>query len=342
MLRNGATRVARSITTPAARPFAPAPRAAPVHQWATQFGSMACKRPQTSQLARITPVRSTLSRRNLTKDQKTAEDRYAHEKLVPTPETVSETSSIHPMFSEQQTPAPQNDPDMMKGVKSDIETVKETFSLKEVPKEAYYVGLAGTVPYLGTSLATVLCAYEINHSVGGQGAILSEHTATHLLHLLEPIQIGYGASIISFLGAIHWGLEWAKYGGVQGYPRYAIGVFAPMAGWSATMMPIEYALITQFMSFVGLYFIDTRAALKGWTPPWYREYRFILTFIVGASIVITLIGRGEVSSKVGRMPGAVDRIKALREGSEEQLAEEEEARIAAKKDAAASDDRDKH
>jgi hypothetical protein len=67
-----------------------------------------------------------------------------------------------------------------------------------------------------------------------------------------------------------------------------------------------------------------------------------LTFIVGVSIVITLIGRGEVSSKVGRMPGAVDRIKALREGSEDQLAEEEEARIAAKKDAAASDDRDKH
>ena len=74
--------------------------------------------------------------------------------------------------------------------------------------------------------------------------------------------------IISFLGDIHWGLEWAKYGGVQGYPRYAIGVFAPIAGWSATLMPIEYALITQFLSFTTLYLIDTRAALKGWTPPW--------------------------------------------------------------------------
>ena len=58
--------------------------------------------------------------------------------------------------------------------------------------------------------------------------------------------------------------------------------------------------------------------------------------------MISLIGRGEVSAKVGRMPGAVDRIKALREGSEDKLAEEEEARIAAKKDAAASDNRDQH
>ena len=74
--------------------------------------------------------------------------------------------------------------------------------------------------------------------------------------------------IISFLGAIHWGLEWAKYGGTQGYPRYAIGVAAPIAGWSATMMPIEYALITQFLSFVGLYYVDTRATMRGWTPPW--------------------------------------------------------------------------
>jgi hypothetical protein len=32
-----------------------------------------------------------------------------------------------------------------------------------------------------------------------------------LLHFLEPLQIGYGASILSFLGAIHWGLEWAGY-----------------------------------------------------------------------------------------------------------------------------------
>ena len=120
MLRNGATRFARSITAPAARPFAPAPRAAPAHQWATQFGSLASKRPRTSQLARITPIKTTVSRRNVTKEQKKAEDRYAHEKLEPTPETVSTTSSIHPFLSEHATPNPENDVDMMKGVKSDI------------------------------------------------------------------------------------------------------------------------------------------------------------------------------------------------------------------------------
>ena len=124
MLRNSAARFARSIAAPAARPFAPAPRAAPAHQWATQFGSLASKRPQASQLTRISPISSRLSRRNITKDQKKAEERYAHEKLEPSPETVSSTSSIHPVFSEQGVESPQNEVDMLKGVKSDIVRTK--------------------------------------------------------------------------------------------------------------------------------------------------------------------------------------------------------------------------
>lgn len=34
--------------------------------------------------------------------------------------------------------------------------------------------------------------------------MMSHENAAHYLHLLEPIQIGYGAIILSFLGAIHW------------------------------------------------------------------------------------------------------------------------------------------
>jgi hypothetical protein len=73
--------------------------------------------------------------------------------------------------------------------------VKETFDLSAVPRQAYYIGLAGVLPYLGTSLATVGCAYELNHNVAGYGYILDAHTAETLLHILEPLQIGYGAVV---------------------------------------------------------------------------------------------------------------------------------------------------
>jgi Protein of unknown function (DUF3429) len=38
-------------------------------------------------------------------------------------------------------------------------------------------------------------------------------TAQHYLDLLQSIQVGYGAVLLSFLGAIHWGLEFAGMGG---------------------------------------------------------------------------------------------------------------------------------
>lgn len=64
---------------------------------------------------------------------------------------------------------------------------------------------------------------------------------------------------------------------------------------------------------------------RGWTPEWYSTYRFVLTFIVGASIVASLIGRGEIADKINRLPGPADRIKALRDSQVQYLSEEEKA-----------------
>lgn len=88
---------------------------------------------------------------------------------------------------------------------------------------------------------------------------------------------------------------------------------------------MEYALISQFIAFTFLYYADARTVVKGWTPEWYSTYRFVLTFIVGASIVASLIGRGEIADKINRLPGPADRIKALRDSQMEYLSEEEKA-----------------
>jgi hypothetical protein len=68
--------------------------------------------------------------------------------------------------------------------------------LNNVPKEALYLGMAGVVPYLATSLQTVYLSYEINRAAAlGDGLIFSGETAELLLHMLEPIQVGYGAVV---------------------------------------------------------------------------------------------------------------------------------------------------
>lgn len=106
-----------------------------------------------------------------------------------------------------------------------------------------------------------------------------------------------------------------------------IGVLSTAVAWPTILLPVEYALITQFLAFNFLYYTDTRAKTRGWAPPWYGVYRFVLTFVVGASIVVSLIGRGQIADRVGKPPGVADRIRAFRGDDQQgQFVEEEEAR----------------
>lgn len=60
--------------------------------------------------------------------------------------------------------------------------------------------MAGVIPYLATSLQTVYLSYEINHAATtGEGLIFSGQSAELMLHMLEPIQIGYGAVVSATL-----------------------------------------------------------------------------------------------------------------------------------------------
>jgi Protein of unknown function (DUF3429) len=114
-------------------------------------------------------------------------------------------------------------------------------------------------------------------------------------------------------------LEWASFGGHQGYPRYAIGIIATAVAWPTLLLSAEVGLISQFLAFTFLYYADARATTRGWAPPWYSTYRFVLTFIVGASIVASLIGRGQIADLVTKPTGPADRMRALRQARTQEL-----------------------
>lgn len=179
-------------------------------------------------------------------------------------------------------------------------TVAETFSLKAVPRETLALGLAGTLPYLATSLSTMYLAWDLNATASSSSFInslmVSHETASHWLHLLEPIQLGYGAIIISFLGAVHWGLEFAEKSPSRPRTnfRHGLGVLAPAVAWPTLLLPVEWALVGQFAAFAGLYFADSRATVRGWAPPWYATYRFVLTLVVGSAIFVSIVGRTKI------------------------------------------------
>jgi hypothetical protein len=119
---------------------------------------------------------------------------------------------------------------------------------------------------------------------------MSFETASALLLHAQNVQISYGAIILSFLGAIHWGFEFAKYGGAVGNRRFFLGVVPIFLGWPSLALAPEMALVTQFGAYVVTWFIDLKATTAGWAPKWYSSYRFWLTAAVGTSIIATLAG----------------------------------------------------
>lgn len=187
---------------------------------------------------------------------------------------------------------------------SDIKAIRETFS--GVPQPVMNMGLLGVVPYAITSLSTLFLSWDISNATTHHtpGILFTPDQATQLLSAIEPVQVGLGAVILSFLGAIHWGLEFAEYGGVQGYRRYSLGILPAILAWPTMLLSTDFALIAQFLGFTFMWFADNQASNMGWTPRWYTSYRFFLTFLVGGSILITLIGRGRVGYGELASPGS--------------------------------------
>jgi len=114
--------------------------------------------------------------------------------------------------------------------------------------------------------------------------------ALTILDQALSIQVTYGAVMLSFLGALHWGMEFAGYGGQKGYARLALGAAPVLWAWPTLALQPTSALIVQWVGFTVLWWADLRATGAGWAPQWYSQYRFYLSILVGTCIIGTLAG----------------------------------------------------
>ncbi|BGP54140.1 hypothetical protein JCM8202_003142 [Rhodotorula sphaerocarpa] len=175
-------------------------------------------------------------------------------------------------------------------ITADLDSMKGIF--QGIPKEAVRWGAAGLIPYAGTSAAIAYFARQLYVATEmGVDNGYDPKAALAILQNAELLQVQYGAIIISFLGAIHWGFEWAKLGGVQGNTRYLIGVAPVIAGWGSLLIAGPLALIAQWGAFFAQWYVDQRTTSWGWAPKWYATYRFWLTSVVGTSILFSLAAK---------------------------------------------------
>ncbi|KAJ1308616.1 hypothetical protein OPQ81_004314 [Rhizoctonia solani] len=175
------------------------------------------------------------------------------------------------------------------GLKDDFVSITRDIAVT-VPEPAMTVGLAGGIPYIGTALASVYYARQAAQAMAGELQGVDVESALQLLNQIQHVQVTYGAVLLGFLGAIHWGLEFAKYGGEQGYKRLALGIAPALYAWPTLSLTPEVALAAQWAGFTAFWWADSKVTTAGWTPKWYSQYRFYLSILVGGCIIGTLAG----------------------------------------------------
>ena len=111
---------------------------------------------------------------------------------------------------------------------------------------------------------------------------------TELLPFVAIALGGYAATIVSFLGGVHWGIGFMKLqsdASVEPRFHFVWGVAPALFAWLALMMPVHAALPLLGLIVVACYAVDSKtygaAGLTSWLP-----MRLRLTVVATLSCVL--------------------------------------------------------
>lgn len=147
---------------------------------------------------------------------------------------------------------------------------------------AILLGLSGLVPFVACGLGAL--------TLGSDGALRS------LLALAA-----YSATILAFLGGVHWGL--ALYGGAEqtervSRARFGLGVVPSLVGWAGLLVAFiglpDVGVAVLLAGFVGTIIVEARANQAGLMPTGYMGLRWVLTagavLCLGCVLIARVLG----------------------------------------------------
>lgn len=135
----------------------------------------------------------------------------------------------------------------------------------ETASAGRWLGYAGLIPFVAALLGFVFSADERRGYFAGQF-------------------IAYGAVILSFIGAVHWGR--ALGGGRVPVMRMSISILPALLAWAALLLPVAPAAWLLLAGFLAVRAWEASPPVASALPRWYRGLRTELTFAV---VVLTLL-----------------------------------------------------
>ncbi len=149
--------------------------------------------------------------------------------------------------------------------------------IRRVPLFAVVLGVAGVAPFILLGLL----ALSPDAAQAGRMTLLL---------------VAYGAVILSFVGAVHWGFalvqqEMASIPAERA--RLLLGVVPALVGWAALALPVVglpywSGLVVLIAGFLGTVLVEHRASQRGLVPPGYMWLRWGLSAVVVAMLVTVL------------------------------------------------------
>ena len=141
-------------------------------------------------------------------------------------------------------------------------------SAESTPWHVAWLGYGGLAPFIG--LAVLLLADA------ARGAVWSRAL------------IGYGAVILSFVGALHWGVSMSAASLAPRLRRHAFiwSVVPALLAWVATVMPDGMAAAVLTAGFAAHLIQDHRLAGPAALPAWYLPLRRRLTAVAIACLLL--------------------------------------------------------
>ena len=137
-----------------------------------------------------------------------------------------------------------------------------------LPRIAWWLGYGGLIPFVVLSAAVVL------------GLDSPGFTATDAVSAL----LRYGAVIISFIGAVHWGVALSVAPPDKRNAMFVYSVIPALAAWLLLFFTAQVALVGMAVTVVVAFFTD-QVLLFAQVHPDYRRLRLQLTVVVAASLL---------------------------------------------------------
>ena len=134
-------------------------------------------------------------------------------------------------------------------------------TLSKLPRSVAWLGYGGLLPFLFLAPASLL--------------------AGHHAPILSDALIAYGALILSFVGALHWGFAMTLSGlsDRQRTASFVWSVVPALLAWPAILLAPPLSGLLLIPGFVAHYWQDHRLNATASLPAWYLPLRFRLTVV---------------------------------------------------------------